>query len=350
MAKVENRKKLVGKFYALHQKASKNGISSAVIKDIFLRPLIDESENAEVNQNVVKQSDKKCNSKKGLSAWIRKIKRKYVFTAIFILGVVCSGSFYYYREEVAEYFEIYTSRCFIENNQITMEMGRPLAQCDFCIGLKSVPVEHNISNDDFVKKYAYGSIPVLIKDATSNWTAMSSFSFDFFKDLYVNTDDALSIQDAECQFFPYNTDFIVLGDVFNMTDARANFSEGEKGWYVGWSNCHEGIKNKLRDHYQRPYFLPIDSESSALDWIFMGGSGPGAVIHIDYVQRPSWQAQISGKKTWTLVPPPECEHVCNDLNVTVHKGDIFVVDTNLWYHSTFIHPGEISITIGSEYD
>ena len=27
-----------------------------------------------------------------------------------------------------------------------------------------------------------------------------------------------------------------------------------------------------------------------------------------------------------------------------------VLDTNQWYHATYIHPGEISITIGSEYD
>lgn len=135
-----------------------------------------------------------------------------------------------------------------------------------------------------------------------------------------------------------------------MSDARAHFAEGEPPWYIGWSNCHNEVKNELRKHYERPYFLPNDSESSALDWIFMGGSGPGALIHLDYVQRPSWQAQISGMKTWTLIPPPECEKECIPLNVTVHKGDIFVIDTNVWYHSTFIHPGEISITIGSEYD
>ena len=40
------------------------------------------------------------------------------------------------------------------------------------------------------------------------------------------------------------------------------------------------------------------------------------------VQRPSWQAQLSGQKIWTLVPPPECEHVCRSLQVTVTKGDI----------------------------
>ena len=29
---------------------------------------------------------------------------------------------------------------------------------------------------------------------------------------------------------------------------------------------------------------------------------------------------------------------------------LVVLDTNQWYHATYIHPGEISITIGSEYD
>lgn len=46
------------------------------------------------------------------------------------------------------------------------------------------------------------------------------------------------------------------------------------------------------------------------------------ILQLDYVQRPSWQAQISGEKTWTLIPTPECEHVCTALNVTVSKGDI----------------------------
>ena len=29
---------------------------------------------------------------------------------------------------------------------------------------------------------------------------------------------------------------------------------------------------------------------------------------------------------------------------------LVVIDTNQWYHATYIHPGEVSITIGSEYD
>ncbi|OPL33630.1 hypothetical protein AM593_03341, partial [Mytilus galloprovincialis] len=87
------------------------------------------------------------------------------------------------------------------------------------------------------------------------------------------------------------------------------------------SNCDNSAANILRQHYTRPYFLPEFSESSKTDWIFMGSPGYGAHLHIDHVDLPSWQAQIT-----------------------------VVLDTNKWYHSTLNIGENISITIGSEYD
>ncbi|ESP03764.1 hypothetical protein LOTGIDRAFT_109925 [Lottia gigantea] len=245
---------------------------------------------------------------------------------------------------------VYGSRCIIDINPVITEMVRPLANCEPCRGLHSVPVERNISVEEFMKKYAFTGVPVLVKDATTNWTAMNEFSYHFFKDLYDSLEGSFQVNDEECQFFPYKTEFESLEEAFSMPEDRVNFKEGEKPWYFGWSNCHEGAAKILRSHYQRPYFIPNDSESSTIDWMFMGGTGLGAFMHLDYVERPSWQAQISGKKTWTLEPAPECEGICHALSATVEKGDIFVIDTNIWYHSTFIHPGEVSLTIGSEYD
>lgn len=46
------------------------------------------------------------------------------------------------------------------------------------------------------------------------------------------------------------------------------------------SNCDPVIRQELRTHYQLPYFLPKQSETSEQDWIFMGGPGPGAQIHV----------------------------------------------------------------------
>ncbi|GLV37612.1 uncharacterized protein CBL_13885 [Carabus blaptoides fortunei] len=73
-------------------------------------------------------------------------------------------------------------------------------------------------------------------------------------------------------------------------------------------------------------------------------------MHVDNVVYPSWQAQLKGRKLWYLMPPPECIYRCVELSVTMHPGEIFVVDTNRWYHQTTILEGEVSITIGSEFD
>jgi len=218
-----------------------------------------------------------------------------------------------------------------------------------CKSLTSIPRVENISQEEFRKHYAYTGIPLVVTNATSKWTAFKVFDFKFLKKLY---NMSLSSRPDEvnegCQFFPYLTNFKNLRDLFEMSEERADLQEDQ--WYVGWSNCNVKVMRIIRKHYKRPEFIPDDSESSELDWIFVGGHGKGAQMHIDYVGRPSWQAQISGKKTWTLVPPPECETVCQSLSVTINKGEIFAIDTNQWYHSTYIHPGEMSITIGSEYD
>ena len=46
------------------------------------------------------------------------------------------------------------------------------------------------------------------------------------------------------------------------------------------SNCDSSAANVLRQHYQRPYFLPQTAESSRTDWIFMGSPGYGAHLHV----------------------------------------------------------------------
>jgi len=231
------------------------------------------------------------------------------------------------------------------------EVWRKPSQCSLmCEGVNEIPRVSNLSKEEFITKYAYNGRPVVITDAAQNWSAVNKFSFRFFKRLYAKNMEAAEENVEEgCIFFAYNSGFNSLSEALRMPRKRAEWRG--KPWYIGWSNCHPVIRDQLRKYYSKPAFIPDDSETGDQDWIFMGGPGPGAPIHLDMVIRPSWQAQLSGKKVWTLVPPPECEHVCSTLNVTVHKGDIIVLDTNQWFHSTKIVPtGELSITIGAEYD
>ena len=58
------------------------------------------------------------------------------------------------------------------------------------------------------------------------------------------------------------------------------------------SNCDSSAANTLRKHYNKPYFLPDDSESSKVDWIFMGSPGYGAPNHVRMVKK--WGKYFNG--------------------------------------------------------
>lgn len=256
--------------------------------------------------------------------------------------------------------------CLVSKLQTLDEMARPPANChSLCHNLKEIPVLDDISKEEFLSTYAYMGRPLLLKNATKRWTASKYFDYSFFQRLFSPLVDEfeesqnLTLEEEEsrkhCQFFPYRSDFERLKEFFNMSETRSKLDPSEKSWYVGWSNCFPRAVATLREHYERPLFLPEDSEASVVDWIFMGGSsqsgGGGAPIHIDHVDRPSWQALVVGAKTWYLYPPPECDMVCpNEMKVNMAEGDILIVDTNLWYHATKVLQGIVTISIGSEYD
>ncbi|KAJ7365077.1 hypothetical protein OS493_007723 [Desmophyllum pertusum] len=283
-------------------------------------------------------------------------------SAVFLLlGILCGVGLILYQQELLSHHALYKVAqnvidfdmdkdiCLIPYPEIVLDMFRPPVNCSMCKGVHRVDRASALSKQEFVQKYAYTSRPVVITDGTEDWTASQHFSFNYFKSIYGPESPVLLAEDQKCQFFPYQTNFKSLQDVFNMSDKDANM-EG-KPWYIGWSNCDSSAANELRKHYKMPYFLPDTSESSKTDWLFMGCPGYGANLHIDNVGNPSWQAQIKGTKKWTLEPPPECAHVCDPkLEVTVNSGEIIILDTNKWFHQTDIIGKELSITIGSEYD
>jgi len=111
------------------------------------------------------------------------------------------------------------------------------------------------------------------------------------------------------------------------------------------------VVEALHQLYSRPAFLHPDSTPPKKPWIFIGTPGPGAHFHIDNVDLASWQAQLAGVKVWRLRPPPECAWSCPaQLETTLHPGDIIVVNTNVWFHSTQILGDQLSIVITNEFD
>ncbi|XP_055372169.1 uncharacterized protein LOC129606090 [Condylostylus longicornis] len=238
--------------------------------------------------------------------------------------------------------------CFLEMPSDLNKIFRPPENCNFCRNVKNIERISGISPEEFEEKFAYTARPVIITDATRNWTALDVFHFYYFKEVYTNA--FRKQKKINCQFFPYKTEFRSLIEALNMPHNRINFEPGTKPWYFGWSNCNSEVSEILRQHYDRPYFLPKLSENAVTDWIFMGGSGFGAHMHVDNVRLPSWQAQLKGSKEWVLAPPPECYFECTSFSTVVKTGEIIVLDTNKWFHMTNVQPGGLSITIGAEYD
>lgn len=62
--------------------------------------------------------------------------------------------------------------CYLNFPAVLTRAFRPPLSCDFCRGVKEVRRIANVQPDEFEKSFAYNSVPVVVTDATVNWTAM----------------------------------------------------------------------------------------------------------------------------------------------------------------------------------
>ncbi len=160
------------------------------------------------------------------------LNRRTIFVLVMLFGL---GASLFLSTETGEDF-LYAagnSYCIFDHTLPSLEMGRPLANCSFCKDLSEVPKVGNVSKDAFTKNFAYSGIPLVVTNATSDWTAFDVFDFKFLKRIYnMSRKKADSSFNEGCQFFPYLTNFKTLKDVFEMSEKRASLREDQ--WYVGW--------------------------------------------------------------------------------------------------------------------
>ncbi|XP_001352447.3 uncharacterized protein [Drosophila pseudoobscura] len=234
-------------------------------------------------------------------------------------------------------------RCFLPNNYLVWEATRPISDCAFCKGVQGPLILSNLTREEFAP-HAYSSLPIIVKKAVAHWPAQKILSFGYIRDLYDSVPGSI---ESVCQFQHFNSDLKSLKEVFEMQLERSNLSQGAP-WFVGWSVCHPTVLAELRKLYPRPHFLPEDAEMPHTDFILMGYE-QGAVMHLEYMPRLMWQAQLKGNKSWYLAPAPECDHQCQPFSFYVEPGDAVLVDTRIWYHANTIPKGQFSLTVQSEY-
>lgn len=86
----------------------------------------------------------------------RKCSKKCLFIVAVLVALLSFAAFYVTDEDWIN------SPCLLNHNEITEEFTRPLYNCELCKGLKNVTRVANISAQEFLVKYAYSSVPLVV--------------------------------------------------------------------------------------------------------------------------------------------------------------------------------------------
>merc|ERR1711971_111302 len=216
-------------------------------------------------------------------------------------------------------------RCILETPETHgygVDFCRVPVDCDICSNVREIEEVHvsELSVELFEERYAYTHRPLVVRNASIFWDALQVIDYNWLKGEYMKKPEEMDKTGDECWFNRYKTnEFRNLRSIFKLIE--------------------------------RPTFLHPESTPPKKPWIFIGTPGPGAHYHVDNVDLSSWQAQLRGVKTWRLRSPPECWMSCHgEIKTTLYPGDIIIVNTNIWFHSTKVHGPELSISMVNEFD
>jgi len=135
--------------------------------------------------------------------------------------------------------------------------------------------------------------------------------------------------------------------------------------FVLQDDSNRAISNFTKHHVTHP-ILPLiannDLEKQLIAdticiadpyWLFIGRNNnphgmKGREEHTDSIDHNggTYHYQVAGSKIWTIRPTEELREMCDEIDIalkgsyviTVEEGDIFVMNTRLWWHQTEI-PG-----------
>lgn len=247
-------------------------------------------------------------------------------------------------------------RCILETPEphgYGVDFCRVPVDCEICSDVREIEEVHvsDLSVEMFEELYAYSHRPLVVRNASVFWDALQVIDYNWLKAEYMKKPEEMDKTGDECWFNRYKTnEFRNLRSVFKLPQERVKMQSGGP-WYVGWSVCHEEVAEEMYKLIERPTFLHPESTPPKKPWIFIGTPGPGAHFHVDNVDLSSWQVQLRGVKTWKLRSPPECWMSCHgEIQTTLYPGDIIIVNTNIWFHSTKVHGPELSISMVNEFD
>lgn len=122
---------------------------------------------------------------------IRISKFKCFVVNLVILEIILIAYNYKYFQSVD---------CFFKMPDKLSHAFRTPENCDFCRTVTQIDRVSDLSSEQFEQKYAYTGRPVIVTDATVNWTASDVFSFNYLKSVQQNV--FYGNEESKCQFFP----------------------------------------------------------------------------------------------------------------------------------------------------
>ena len=130
------------------------------------------------------------------------------------------------------FYIVYQSEPCLLAQPVLSEFAVPLLDCAKCRNITRALEIYNIPVIQFMNEHAFSLQPVLMKGAASDWPAIHTFSYQFFKDLYMQKPEAIDHDKSDGQFFPYSSSIHKLDEFMSLNNETAAM-KGEK-WYIGW--------------------------------------------------------------------------------------------------------------------
>lgn len=180
-----------------------------------------------------------------------------------------------------------------------------------------VPVEKDITPQEFQKKYVKKNKPVILKGLVDKWPALQKWDFDFFAnqhgDVAINANlyDAKNIKKTNIK--------TLIHEIKQATSGHPVYLQ--EWWFQ--NVCHDLLSDIIvPKNFKNDQNLKLLGFYNSTLWI--GAKGAYTPVHQDTVFANIWTTQIRGKKEWFLF----------DKNATLKSG----ADGNPDYEEFLFNP------------
>ncbi|HEX6913766.1 MAG TPA: cupin-like domain-containing protein [Chitinophagaceae bacterium] len=162
--------------------------------------------------------------------------------------------------------------------------------------LKQVDVAGNIDRETFRQKYYEPQVPVVIRDLSKQWPALTKWNWDYLKSVAGDQKVGIYNNVKSDAFTPVNRadDYAYFGDYIDM------IRKGPAAWRIFLFNIFN-CAPRLRNDFSWPEEL-MSGFVKRFPMLFVGGQGSVTHMHFDIDLSHIMHTQFAGRKRVLLFP------------------------------------------------